>query len=144
VWKRSTTTVGNIGTGVDDLMSFTLEANGLYKLNQGIRIVGAGRSGADGNNKEVVLLFGGTSIFSTGVITDNDKAWHIEAYVFRTGASTQVAFAWGIATATVKAVTRTALTKDDSADIIVKWTGETTDTDRVLQDLGLVEALTVG
>ena|SRR3990167_847858 len=143
VWKRSTTAVGNVGAGVDDLMSFTLEADGLYKLNQGIRIIAAGISGADGNNKEIVLLFGGTSIFTTGVVTDNDKKWFIEAHVFRTGADTQLAYAWGIADATVKAVTRTALTKDDGAAIIVKCTGETTDTDMIIQQLGIIEALTV-
>lgn len=141
--KQSLTAIGNVGTGEDDLISITLEANVLHRNGQGLRIVAAGRSGANGNNKQIKLKFGGTTIFDSGVVTINDKKWFIEAYVYRTATDVQIAFAWGISDATVIAVQRTALTIDDAAAIIIKCTGEATADNDIIQDMLNVEALTV-
>lgn len=141
--KQALTVVGNVGAGVDDLQSVTLEANTLYKNGQCLRIMAVGRCAANANAKTVILSFGGTTILTTGAVAANDKRWVIEALVWRTAVDTQVAMAWGTFNDVEIAVTRTALTKDDGATQIIKCTGEATATDDIQQDLLSVEVLTV-
>lgn len=137
----SLTPVGNIGAGIDDLISLTVPANTLYKNGQGLKIRAWGLMGADGNNKEVVLVFGGTTLITTGVLTTNNKAWYIEAFVFRTSANNQVAIGRGVVDTTQITGNRVSFTKTDTSDIIVKLTGETTTTDMTIATAMFIELL---
>ena len=124
-WLQALTSVGNgADTTEDNLQTVTLEANGLYKLGQLVRIRCAGRTGANGNNKTFQLYFGGTSILTTGALASNALNWWVEAMIWRTGSKTQTAFAWGVFNGALIAPARTTLTKDDTATIIIKGTGQ--------------------
>lgn len=136
----STVAVGNVGVGIDDLISLIVPANTLYKTGQGLRITAWGRYGATGNNKQLIMLFGGTTVADGGIVTQNGKAWRIETMIFRTGASAQDSLgAVGHDTASTR--TFVALTKTDTADIIVKMTGEATADNDVLAEGMMIEVL---
>jgi|SRR6185436_11850220 len=137
----SLTPVGNIGTGVDDLISLTIPANTFHKNGQGVRIYAWGLMGADGNNKQVILKFGGTTLIDSGVLTTNNKAWFLEAFVFRTGVATQVAFGKMTVDTTPITGLRSSLTIDETAAIIVKLTGETTTTDMTIATAMFIDLL---
>lgn len=134
LWKQVLTAVGNVGSGEDDLQTTTLEASGFYKNGYTIHVKARGRSGATGNNKTIKLKFGGTTIYTSGAVSDNNKKWSIDAEVYRTAADTQIAFARGLQDATMIAEQRTALTIDDGAAIIVKVTGEATADNDIICD----------
>lgn len=138
---RSVTAVGNIGAGVDDLISLTMPANTLYMNGQGLRIIAYGKFGADGNNKELILAFGGTTIADSGVITPNAKNWYLEALVFRTGVAGQDCIGRMQQDTTMVTPKFTATTIDETAAIIIKLTGETTDTDMIIAEGMFVEVL---
>jgi hypothetical protein len=137
----SGTPVGNIGAGVDDLISLTVPANTLYKNGQALRVYAWGLMGADGNNKEIILKFDGTTIIDSGVLTTNNKAWFLEALILRTAAAAQVAFGKMTVDTTPITGLRSSLTKDPTTDLIMKVTGETTTTDMTICTAMLVELL---
>jgi hypothetical protein len=143
LFKQSTTAVGSVGAGEDNLQSLTLEADALYKNGQAVRITAFGSCAANGNNKTVKLHFGGTSICTTGAIAANDKKWILRALVIRTGSDAQDAIADGQFNDALVIPQFTALTKDDGAAIIVKCTGEATADNDIVQEGMTIEALTV-
>src|SRR6185436_7528916 len=81
----SLTPVGNIGTGVDDLISLTIPANTFHKNGQGVRIYVLGLMGAHRNNKYVIFKLSLANIVDSSVLYTNNKACFLEAFVFRTG-----------------------------------------------------------
>jgi hypothetical protein len=135
------TPVGNIGAGVDILTSLIVPANTLHKNGQILRVYAWGLMGADGNNKEVILDFGGTTIVDSGIVTTNNKAWYLEAFILRLAAASQVCY--GKMTVDTTAITgkRTSTTKDETADLTVKVTGETTTTDMTIATAMFIEIL---
>ena len=139
--KVSSVAVGNVGAGVDTLITLTIEKDTLYKNGQALRITAWGSFAANGNNKEVILDVGGTTVSDSGVLTDNDKKWMVEAIVIRTGVDTQDVISRFIHDTAIITLAITALTKDDGADIVVKCTGEATATDDIIQEGMLIEVL---
>jgi hypothetical protein len=136
-----TTGRSNTTTGEDDLSSETIYANTFYQRGQSARIIAAGLTATNGNNKTVKLYFGGTEIFSTGAAAANNKPWRIDAIISRASKDTQICIAHGLHNAALVAPVFNSLTIDDDADIIVKVTGEGTDTGDVLLHMFLVEIL---
>lgn len=143
LWLQTVTPVGNVGVGADDLQSLTMELASLYKNGQAARIRANGRTAANGNNKTLRLLFGGTAILTTGAIAANNKPWWVEAIVYRTGVDVQVAFAWGVFNDALIVTQRTALTIDDGAAIIVKTEGTGTADNDIQSDRLAITAETV-
>lgn len=135
--KVSTTAVGNVGTGEDNLITFALPGNVLYTNNDGFRFVMAGTFAANANNKQVRAYFGATIIGNTGVIAHNGGAWRIEGEVLRTGATAQISntiITYTTAAGVSTAGTMYATPAETLANAItLKATGEATSNDDIIQ-----------
>lgn len=65
------TEVGNVGTGVDDLMTYTLPANTILNAGESLEIEAGFTFAANGNNKQIALLIGGSEYYTTGAVAQN-------------------------------------------------------------------------
>ena len=63
--KTDTTDVGNITTGEDDLMTFTLPANKMSDVGDYIKISAWGILAANANSKQMKLKFGATTLYDS-------------------------------------------------------------------------------
>lgn len=145
VTNVDTTTVGNVGSGVDDLISEVVPAGTLAANGQALRIIAAGKFKAGMNNKEVRLLFGATELVSSGVVAVSDGSWMIDAVVVRTGATSQKAVARISCSDPATLPTLSAYTEPGETTggaITVKLTGEGTANDDIEAEFLLVFALT--
>lgn len=140
---RSTTAVGNVGTGEDNLISIALPANLLHANGAALRICAWGKVSADGDNKTLKLHFGSATLLTSGALAANAKDWFLEARVVRTGAATQEAVAWGQFNGALIQADQTEPTQDETTALTVKCTGESSDNDDIVQEGMLVEYLPV-
>ena len=86
----STTTFSNAaGSGDTDMATYTLSPESLFANGQFLTIEGFGTFAANGNTKRIRIVFGSTTVFDTGNVTDNSGAWKITLNLFRTAASVQ-------------------------------------------------------
>jgi polygalacturonase len=119
-------TVNSVGTGETDLSTYTLQANTLVRDRQGFRITAWGNCANNANAKTLRLKFGSQTIGTLALTVSQAGDWRITAEVYRTGANTQassVQILNGGAASQVY-VTRNSLTQTDTADIVVKTTGQ--------------------
>ena len=65
------TAVGNISTGVDTLISYSLPTNTLLNVGDVLEITAYGTQAANANNKTIKLVFGTTELFTTGAVGSN-------------------------------------------------------------------------
>jgi hypothetical protein len=134
VIEVNTTTVGNVGAGEDDLMSYTIPANTLSRNGQMLRVRALGTfAGADGD-RTIKFYFGGSTVGSTFVtpvaVSSGYGTWEIEACIIRTGAATQrigykLSFMYSggnSSTHSTHGSTQTA-TKDLTTALVIKCTG---------------------
>lgn len=84
-----TTNVGNVGAGVDDLMSYTLPAGTMAADGDTIEITAWGKYAANANNKTIALDIDGQVEFTTGTLAANDTDWRLSATYTRVSATTQ-------------------------------------------------------
>jgi hypothetical protein len=75
--------------GTAPLMSFTLFESTLVSTKDYIEISGFGTLAANGNNKQIKLILGLTTIFDTGLVAANTGDWWIEAKIIRLTATSQ-------------------------------------------------------
>ena len=136
-----TTAVGNVDTGEDDLITFSLPANAMSAAGKGVRIHAWGTAANNANAKTLKLYFG-TQIIETFTLTVSQvDTWSIIATVWRTGSSTQDWESTLIQAGTASAVdveVGTA-TQTDTAAITIKCTGEGVATNDIVQEGLLVE-----
>lgn len=131
----NTTAVGNITTGEDDLITYSLPANALAANNDYIEIDAFGTFAATAAAKNVKLYFGSTVISTTGAIAVNNGTWWLKAKVIRTDATAQIS----IASATtdnallVSTVAYSTPAETLSGAVTIKCTGEATNTDDIIQ-----------
>jgi hypothetical protein len=141
--KTNTTAVGNVGTGEDNLITYTLSANQLHANRTRVKITAFGTYAANGNAKTVKCYFGSTVLANSGALTVNGGAWRMEADVIRTGASAQVANSAlhlsGASTTYPSVVTATTPSETLSNSLVIKCTGEATDDDDIKQTGLIVE-----
>jgi hypothetical protein len=133
----STIAVGNVGTGEDNLKSYTLPANSLIADDRGVRITAWGTKANNADAKTLKLYFGSAAILTHSLGTSAAGNWKIEALVFRTGSSTQDYMADLTGTDTDQE-SGTA-TETDTSTIVIKCTGEATSNNDIVQDGLLVE-----
>lgn len=88
----NSTAVGNVGTGDDDLMTYTVPANSLSTNNMRLTFEGWGTFGANGNSKTVKVKFGSDSFTVINGSINNNGKWYIRGHIIRTGATTQDVF----------------------------------------------------
>ena len=82
--KRDTSTVGNVGAGLDVLHTFSLPANSLQADGDYLTIVYAGAFAANDTDKRVNAFFGGTAYEGIGTQDiDGATGWRIAATIIR-------------------------------------------------------------
>jgi hypothetical protein len=132
----STTAVGNVGTGEDNLISYTLPASSLATNLD--RIIGrvSGTFASNANNKRIRLYFGTTVIFDTTALALNGGNWVADFEVIRVSATSQkanVSFYSSNALLPVSSkYTLVAMTLTSSQ--VIKCTGEATANNDVVQE----------
>lgn len=132
-----TTAAGNITIGEDDLITYTLEANSLSTNDDYVEIKAWGSFAANANNKRVKFYLGSTALFDSAAQAANNASWSINALIVRTGAATEksvVNFSTSSALFTATTTTNAAVAEDTTANLIIKCTGEATNTDDIVQD----------
>jgi len=136
-----TTPVGNVTTGEDDLMSYTLPAGRLDEDDKVIRVRAWGTMANNGNAKTLRPYFGATAVQSVS-LTVSTTRWNLEMTVVRTGAATQAAHArteHGSAAANTVAQDVASPTETLSGAVVIKLTGEATATNDIVQSGMIVE-----
>lgn len=134
MYDINTTPVGNVGSGEDDLMTFTIPAGALGDNGDMIRAEGFGTFAANSQSKTIKLYFGTTQVGTVvGTTTFNAIDWRYTMTAVRTGAST------GIVATTIfvdsMAITEyTAVADTFAGTYVVKATG-TASSDNDIQQL---------
>lgn len=135
------TAVGNVGSGEDTLQSYTIKANSLMVNGASLRVTARGYTAANGNNKTLKAYWGTTAIYTSGALAANNKPWSVDIIIKRLSSTTLTAYAISEANATLVAAQRTAITADPTAATLIKFTGEATSNDDIVQDVLIVESL---
>jgi hypothetical protein len=130
-------TVGNVGTGVDDLMSYTLKGGTLRNDGDTIEIIAAGNYANTANNKQVRLLIDDTVLLATGAAAQQNGDWVIRATLVRTAAGTfrAVSNHMTVASTGVSMVDYVSGSETLANDLVIKLTGEATTTDDITNTL---------
>jgi hypothetical protein len=133
--------VGNVGAGEDDLMSYTVPASTLATDGDVLQADLAGTFAANGNNKRLRFKFGSTTMLDTGAVAWNAKDWSARVHIVRTGAATQratVEFRTNDTALLYSTTDYTTPTETLSGTVALKATGEATSNDDVVQTLLVV------
>lgn len=148
VFARSTpyidvTAVGNVGSGEDDLITFSLPASTLGAAKKGIRITAGGTAANNANAKTLKVYFGSGVILTTSLTVSQAGVWRVVAEVISTGTNAQLYNAQLVqgGTTTLVNVESGTLTQTDSSSITVKLTGDATTTDDISQKYLMIELL---
>ncbi len=137
-----TTDVGNVGSGEDNLMTFTLAASALAVNGDRLEIEAAFTTAANGNNKTVKFYFG-SQAYTTGALALNAAKLVVRATVIRTGAATQKVIVTvagsDILVTTALLATFADLTETLSNATTIKFTGEATSDNDIVQEAMVIK-----
>lgn len=139
VLQKNLTSVGNITTGEDDLMSYTVPASLLSVNTDEIIWLFSGYTANNANAKTLKVYAGGTLLATATLPISISPTGYFQGVVVisRTGSSTQRANGeveyWTSATAKSSVRIATALTLTDTSTITLKLTGEATATNDIVQ-----------
>lgn len=112
-------------TSEEDLNSIVIPANVLNGNFNGIKLEAWGTVASNANTKTIRLKFGSTTLISNDITTAPDGLhWHLEASIWRTGASTQEAIARATVGANNQTTTRTTPNQTETSSITAKVTGQ--------------------
>lgn len=84
----NTTSVGNVGAGLDTLHSYSLPAGTLANNGDRLRAVYSGFFGANDTNKRVNAQFNGQSYESGGTVDIDSGNWRLQVDIIRLTATT--------------------------------------------------------
>lgn len=133
-----TTTVGNVGSGEDNLMTYSVPAGTLATNGQTLRVMAFFTNAANGNTKTIKAYFGATSITLQSAAVNNGVSW-VELKIVRTGATSQLLYGWlGRTPAFVFFAASAAPAETLSGAVTLKFTGEATSNDDIIQNLMVV------
>lgn len=128
------TQVANVGTGEDDLMTYTLPGGTLTANGDSLVITAHGTFGAGSAQKDLKFYFGGTSVtINSG--TSSVTQWVARIYINRVDATNQHVFglfSLGPTLNTDDGFITTA-TETLASDVAIKFTGESTTSNNVIQ-----------
>ena len=137
------TVVGNVGTGEDDLMTYTLPDGLLKRDNWGLRITSLFTFANNANNKRVRLYLGGSSVYDTTAVAAQNTSMVAVTNIIRTGDASQVIF--GTVNSNDSTIADGSYYAAGSVNLLAaatfKATGEATSTDDIVQRSMLVEWL---
>lgn len=131
----NTTEVGTVGTGEDDLISYTIPAGSLANDGDSIEVTAWGTTAANANNKQIKFYVASTQIYATGSVALNDKDWVVKANIVRTGAATQDCFVYfnGDVSVVTDQSSFVQATETLANTLAIKFTGEATNDDDIIQ-----------
>lgn len=138
----NSTPVGNVGTGEDNLITYSVPANMLLVNGQYLRFEMAGTFAASANNKRVRVYFGSTLLFDTGALAITAAGdWIVRGTILRTGAATQRCMTEFISNeaAMLASCDYVDATETLSGALTLKATGEATADNDIVQKFLLVE-----
>lgn len=141
ILQVDTTTTGNVTTGEDDLITFTIPANTLQNNGDFIEFEMAGFIAATANNKRVRVYLDNTALFdTTALVTTTAEDWSIKGKIIKTGTGTQKCIVEWISTEAtlLTSVDYSTSAEDETAALVLKATGEATATDDIVQELLIV------
>ena len=137
VLNTNLTAVGNVTTGEDDLMSYTLAANQLSAITKGVYIPFFGYSANNANAKTVKPKLGGTTLATITLTASIIDQWGGWIYVWKTGSSTQrvIGQYWHTLVTGVLEIKPIglAMALTDTSTIIAKRTGEGVATNDIVE-----------
>ena len=139
--------VGNVGSGEDDLMTYTLPSNTLTTDGQVVRVTAWGRFATNSNVKLLKAYFGATGILVTiAGFSPSNAGWRTQFEIVRTGAAAQILIGHNIvrdAAGSSFVFTPAEVTPAETLtnDIVIKMTGEATSNDDIVQKGMIVELL---
>ncbi len=135
-----TTQVGNVGSGEDDLISFTMPASVLGTNGDHLVWRASGSFAANANNKQIKAYLGGTQIFSSGAAAFNGVDWSLEVVAIRIGATTVLCTArWVCNSSSLYAKSEiVSVTTTLSNTTVLKCTGEATSDNDITQKAHVV------
>lgn len=141
----STSNVGNVGSGEDNLITYLLSQFRITTTFCGLRITAWGITANNANAKTLKMYFGSQVILTFAFTTSQANTWRAVAEVFSTGTDAQdyVAQLTQAGTASGSDVESGTATQDDGAAITIKCTGEATADNDIVQQGMLVELLRV-
>jgi hypothetical protein len=138
VLSYNTTATGNVTTGEDILMTYTLPADTLDTNGESVRIRAWGTTASNSNVKTIKLYFG-TTILVTDSGSISGDSWLFEAFVIRTGAATEDAIGEGKINGIAPIITHTEPTANTAGAITIKITGEGTATNDIVAQGMVIE-----
>lgn len=137
-----TTQAGNdSGSGQTDLITFTLPGGAILRNGQGLRLIAAGTTAANANNKRARLYLGSDYVIDSGNLAANNKDWRLEATIYRTGAATAKSIGSGEFNGAIIVTDYRAITPTFSGNLVIKVTGNGVDANDVVAELLSVEIL---
>ncbi len=126
--------VGNIGAGEDDLLTYSVPARTIEADNQYIVVKAWGTTAANANNKQVKLYWGASQLVATGALAANNKDWYIECIINRLSSTVATSVSNGQFNGAIIAHDSTNFGGQDwTLARIIKCTGEATTTDDIIQ-----------
>ncbi len=137
----NTTPVGNVTTGEDDLITYSLTGGVMSANGQTLEFEMAGTFAANANNKRIRVYLGATVLFDTTALAINGKEWRIMGRIIRTGAATQksVVVATTSDALLVSSCDYVSGAEDLTTTLVLKATGEGTNTDDIVQEFLVVK-----
>jgi len=126
--------VGNTGTGVTDLKSFTLPANALSPATPSLRITVSGAFAGNTNGKGISFVFGGTGQALNPVTTaPNGVAWRAVMEIVRVTSTSQYLAGESTIGTVLQSTFAIAPAENEAGPIVVKVIAQGGATNDVLQ-----------
>lgn len=131
------TDAGNIGSGEDDLSSYSIPGGTLSADGDFLDFTFTVTFAANTNNKQVKLYFGGTTVYASGAQAQNAGTMELVGRVIRTGATSQrISVSVRSNTTNFPDVAEyTTATETLSGSVTLKATGEATADNDIVQKL---------
>ncbi|MGA1047382.1 MAG: hypothetical protein ACO3UU_05190 [Minisyncoccia bacterium] len=139
--KSDTTQTGNVGTGEDNLIAYSLPANTLDTDGDFIEITAFGTMAVNANNKTLKLYFGSTVIYNSGASAVNGASWNLNATIVRTSATTQKCIVSMLSedTTLIDSAEYNTAAESLSGSVTIKCTGEATNDNDIVQESLIVK-----
>lgn len=141
------TPVGNVGTGTDDLMTYSLPADTLSTDGDTIEVIASGKTANNANAKTLGFAFG-SSVLTKSMTVSIDGRWWVHAFITRSANNAQrISAFFTESTITLSTTDKSAInsgiigSETDSNAITIKFTGDATSNDDIVQDLMIVRVL---
>lgn len=133
VLKINTTAVGNVGSGEDNLITYSLPANVLVNNGDTVTMEAVVVFAANANSKQVRAYFGATAGYDSGAQTQSGGTMIVRMTITRTGATSQIVDVSVNTDASLFTDTANYTTASETLTgaVIIKLTGEAVSNDDI-------------